>query len=242
MIRIAICDDDQEFVSRVETLTRKTMTRLRRDFEAAGYTGSGMLSADLEDGQFYDLLLLDIEMPKQDGMSLAASIRTFLPDAVICFITSHTEYAVKAYELSIFRYIPKIELGACLPPALCDACRILDRRTGESYLIETARTVQKIPVDQIVYINKEQKYSVFVWSGQNQAQRSPVRKPLGQIEAELDRKEFLMIERGYLINLYHVEKLEDSQVFMSNGDVLPVSRGHLKEVREAIWRFWRERL
>lgn len=259
MIRIAICDDDSEFVSGVEILTGQIMMELKHSFEISAYTGSGMLAAELEDGRFYDLLLLDIEMPKQDGMSLAASIRTFLPDAVICFVTSHTEYAVKAYELSIFRYIPKAELKTCLPLALRDACRMLDRRTGDSYFIETARTVQKIPVDQIVYINKEHKYSVFVWGGtienqmaedpvsrgdeiQGPMRRNPVRKPLAQIEEELGRKEFLMIERGYLINLYHVEKLEGSQVFMSNGDVLPVSRGHLKEVREAIRRFWRERL
>ena len=79
---------------------------------------SGQLLYDVEEGAHFDLLLLDIEMPEKDGMCLAASLRRHLPMALIIFITSHTQYAVKAYELSVFRYIPKSEMETCLPLGL----------------------------------------------------------------------------------------------------------------------------
>ncbi|MDO5345762.1 MAG: response regulator [Lachnospiraceae bacterium] len=62
---------------------------------------------DLQDGIYYDLLLLDIEMPGVDGMELAEHIHDDMAAARIIFITSHLEYAIEAYEFSVFRYIPK---------------------------------------------------------------------------------------------------------------------------------------
>lgn len=243
MIRIAICDDEEKFARPLKEFVKKSMAEYGQTPDLLVYTDGRMLAADIEEGLWCDLLLLDIEMPKLEGMELAARIRGRLPEALIFFVTSHTEYAVKAYELSIFRYIPKTELESCLPLALGDACRILERRTGECYLIESPRRIEKIPIDRVVYVCKKQKYSVIVWNRADQTREEvPVRKPLGQIREEFNREEFLLVERGYLVNLYHVERMEDGQILMDSGDLLPVSRGRAREVREQIGRFWRERL
>ena len=172
-------------------------------------------------------------------MCLAASLRRHLPMALIIFITSHTQYAVKAYELSVFRYIPKSEMETCLPLALKDACRILKQSSSDTYIIESARRIQKIAVEDIIYVYKQQKYSVIA----AKAVEIPVRKPLAQVLEELDHTgSFLMVERGYIVNLFHVEKLEGEQIYLDNGSALPVSRNRLKETREAITKYWRKML
>ena len=53
---------------------------------------------------------------------------------------------------------------------------------------------------------------------------------------ELHVKNLALIEKA------DVEKLEDEQIYLDNGRVLPVSRNRLKETREAITRYWREML
>ena len=74
------------------------------------------------------------------------------------------------------------------------------------------------------------------------------RKPLAQVLEELNTLtaggtgSFLLVERGYIVNLFHVEKLEDEQIYLDNGSVLPASRNRLKETREAITRYWRKML
>ena len=73
-------------------------------------------------------------------------------------------------------------------------------------------------------------------------EEGPVRKALGQGKEELGREEFLVIERGYISNLYHVRKMEGASVVMDNGSVLPVSQSHVKEVRETITGFFRRHL
>ena len=239
MIRTAVCDDQEMFAKRVKTMVDGYFGEQGIMEETSCYTDGKMLLYDVEEGRNFDLFFLDIEMPEMTGMDLAARIRTQLPEAFICFITSHTKYAVKAYELSVFRYIPKPELETCLPLALSDVHGALKRKSQDVYVVESARKLQKIPVDDILYICKEQKNSIFVLRDQS---RAAVRKPLNQVLKELERTEFLMVERGYVVNLYHVMKLEGSLIYMRGGDTLPVGGSRQKDVWEAVSSFWRDRL
>ena len=244
MIRIAVCDDERCFTEQIDHIIANHARDITPPPETVLYTSSGQLLYDVEEGAHFDLLLLDIEMPEKDGMSLAASLRRHLPLSLIIFITSHTQYAVKAYELSVFRYIPKSEMETCLPLALKDASRILKQSSSDTYIIESARRIQKLSAEDIIYVYKQQKYSVIAAKGGE----IPVRKPLAQVLEELNTLtaggtgSFLMVERGYIVNLFHVEKLEDEQIYLDNGSVLPVSRNRLKETREAITRYWRKML
>ena len=244
MIRIAVCDDERCFTEQIDHIIANHARDITPPPETVLYTSSGQLLYDVEEGAHFDLLLLDIEMPEKDGMSLAASLRRHLPLSLIIFITSHTQYAVKAYELSVFRYIPKSEMETCLPLALKDASRILKQSSSDTYIIESARRIQKLSAEDIIYVYKQQKYSVIAAKGGE----IPVRKPLAQVLEELNTLtdggtgSFLLVERGYIVNLFHVEKLEDEQIYLDNGSVLPVSRNRLKETREAITRYWRKML
>ena len=70
------------------------------------------------------MILLDIEMPGISGMEIPQQLKGFLPNVRIIFVTSHTEYAIDAFELSIFRYVPKNNLEVKLAAAVVDACKI----------------------------------------------------------------------------------------------------------------------
>lgn len=116
---------------------------------------------DLEDGFYFDLFLLDIEMPGIDGMGLAKSIHDNMPAARIIFITSHLEYAITAYEFSVFRYIPKMVLDEKLPSALEDFYKLYRLERNEFYTIQIKNHVEQIAYKDILYILKDGKYAVF---------------------------------------------------------------------------------
>ena len=99
------------------------------------------------------MILLDIEMPGISGMELPQQIKGFLPNVRIIFVTSHTEYAIDAFELSIFRYVPKNNLGAKLPAAVLDAARLIELEAGQEYTIQTASRMEKIPFKHIMKIS-----------------------------------------------------------------------------------------
>lgn len=238
MIRFAVCDDQPQIASLEAEMVEGYCKENGIACEIKLYTDSKMLLYDVQENMFFDMLFLDIEMPELNGMELAAGIREKLSNALIIFVTSHTKYAVRAFELSVFRYIPKAEIKEYLPLALSDGLGLLSWQDRECYLIESARKVQKIRICDIVYIYKKQKYAMLV----TKTEEIAVRKPLNQVMDELGREEFLMIERGYIVNLYYVMKLEGGQAVLRDGRTLPVGGSYQKEVRDRISEFWRKRL
>ena len=92
VIQIAICDDEEQEVLQQRAIVEHSLRQCGTGGTVAVYTQSRNLLADiLEEGVFFDLLLLDIEMPGISGMELTEKIRSVLPRVKIIFVTSHTE-------------------------------------------------------------------------------------------------------------------------------------------------------
>ena len=126
MLQIAICDDEQDTVQENKKTAEECLCQCKTAGKILTYTTSANLLWDItEDHFFFDLILLDIEMPGISGMEIAEKIRPFLPDVKIIFITSHIEYAIDAFELSVFRYVPKQDMDRRLPSAIKDAVRLI---------------------------------------------------------------------------------------------------------------------
>ena len=209
MIRIAICDDYQEQVDLLHRLVLKFLDSHRERAEIARYTQSRMLLYDIQEGAHFDLVLSDIEMPHVDGMELATGIRQLLPECITIFITSHLKYSVDAYELNIFRYIPKNELEPRLVQALRDAFSMLHLQEGQFYTIESAHRLEKILWKNIVYIQREGKNAVFYLLD---GSRTKVRKSLAQVFEQLAEDSFVYVDRGTIVNLAHVVRIKDNKV------------------------------
>ena len=127
MLHIAICDDDKAAVKAHQKIAETCLKRHGSVGEFKVYTTSDNLLYDIcEDHFFFDLILLDIEMPGSTGMELAKAVKPYLPNVKIIFITSHVEYAIDAFELSIFRYVPKNDIEARLPAAIRDAVSLIE--------------------------------------------------------------------------------------------------------------------
>lgn len=235
MIKIAICDDEEKAVSLHEKMVKGCLQKQGIGCEITTYIQSRNLLYDItDDGFFYDLILLDIEMPGVSGMEIPKRIGEYLPNVRIIFVTSHTEYAIDAFELSIFRYVPKSNLEEKLAAAVTDAARLIELEAGQEYTIRTANRMEKIPYKDILYIQRDGKNASIVSNGGV----SKVRKSLQQVFQELDTPEFLFIDRGCIVNLIQIMKISDSMAVLKNGECLPVSRSHLPEVKRQINQFW----
>lgn len=235
MIRVAICDDDKSAVSMHEDIVKGSLHACGIGYEIVPYLQSSNLLYDItEDGFFYDLILLDIEMPGITGMEISKEIKPYLPNVKIIFVTSHIEYAIDAFELSIFRYIPKNDLENRLLSAITDAAKLIELEAGLEYTIQTCNRMEKIPFRDILYIHRDGKNSSIISS----AGVSKVRKSLQQVYNELDAKEFIFIDRGCIVNIIHIMKISEGMALLKNGDQLPVSRSHLQKVKQQINKFW----
>lgn len=235
VIKIAICDDEARAVTLHEKIVKDSLQACGIGYEITTYTQSRNLLYDIiDDGFFYDLILLDIEMPGISGMEIPQQIKGFLPNVKVIFVTSHTEYAIDAFELSIFRYVPKSSMEAKLTAAVTDAAKLIELEAGQEYIIQTINRMEKIPYKEIFYIQRDGKNASIVSSFGS----SKVRKSLQQVFEELNTPEFIFIDRGYIVNIIQIMKISDGMAVLKNGEQIPISRSHLQGVKQQINRFW----
>ena len=235
MLHIAICDDDDSAAAAHKAIAEACLKESGSLGKIVVYTASSNLLYDItEDRFFFDLILLDIEMPGSTGMEIAAKIKPYLPNVRIIFITSHIEYVIDAFELSVFRYVPKNDIDRRLPAAIHDAAKLAQLEEGKAYTIQTNSRLEKIPYQDIYHIERDGKYAAISAAGGV----SKVRKSLQQVFEELDAEEFIYIDRGCIVNMIHIMQIKDGAAILKNGESLPVSRGHLQEVKAQSNRYW----
>lgn len=239
MIRIAICDDEPDSILRNKEILQACNGRMKCIADMITYTNGEMLLSDiLEDDFFYDLILLDIEMPNISGMEIVQSIKPKLPNVRVIFITSHIKYAIDSFELSIFRYVPKDDLEKRLTYAVSDALKLIMLENHKNYLVVTANRMEKVSFQDILYIQRDGKNSaITTFHGVIK-----VRKSLQNVREELDAEEFIFIERGCIVNLIQVTQIKNSMIYLKNQIELPISRSHLQGVKVALNSYWGKRI
>ena len=248
MLQIGICDDETLLLDEIKNLTENCLQQQQTFCILSTYTDGRNLLYDIQDGKHFDLLLLDIEMPDLSGMELAKQVHRLLPDALMIFVTAHYKYAVDAYELHIFRYIPKNQLKERLPHALRDAVSLLEIQNTDSYIISSQNRLERIPYKEILYIEKDGKNALFhTISTQKQptdqaGKNRRVRKTLTEVFDELHSEEFHFIERGYIVNLRHVTGISHTDCILADQTRLPVSQSRLPEFKKRLNSYWKDKI
>jgi DNA-binding LytR/AlgR family response regulator len=229
MIYIAICDDEEKSVAELEKRVNLLLKENKILATISVYSQSKLLQYDIEEGKYFDLVLSDIEMPNMDGMKLAEYIKQYLPEALVIFITSHTKYAVDAYELSIFRYVPKSSIDLRLNHAVLDAVKLINSKSNRVYHINMPSRVEKIPYQKILYIEREGKNSIITMTD---GSKTSVRKSLANVFKELDSEDFAYIDRGNIVNIQYIMKIKDESVELENGIRLLASHAKIEQIKK----------
>lgn len=231
MLKIAIMDDEPEYVSLVSRMTEDCMRKSGTAYEIKEYKNSESLLEDLRQEICFDIYLLDVQLSESDGLEVGRRIREKYVAPVLIFITNHTEYAVDAFEVNTYRYIPKRTLEANLPKAYEHLIPMLEKKKREkgAYIIERYNDKEKIYYRNIYYCQKEGKYVAII----HKDGKSQVRRSMKELFEEIQLKDFVMIDKSCMVNMEKVSWVKNYQVYIINGDKLPVSRPRWKFVKEA---------
>ena len=74
---------------------------------------------------------------------IAKLLKERQPECLIIFLTAHPQYAIDAFELEIFRYIPKNELETRFEKYLNEAVSQISKLDEQSYIIEKKGYIEK---------------------------------------------------------------------------------------------------
>lgn len=244
MVRVGICDDEMMLLEKLNQFVQMCYAQNQIFARVATFKNGQQLLYEIEDGGRFDLVLLDIEMPQMDGMELAERVKKMLPNVLVIFVTSHMEYVLDAYELSIFRYIPKTDFENRLRHALLDAAAMVEVQLRESYVIQGKNRLERVPLRNILYIVHEGKNAVLVtnMADGRGCVRFHVRKSLQQVYEELNDGEFLFIDRGCIVNLAGIMSIQEDCCILKDGTRLAVSQSRLQGLKSRLMEFWKQRI
>ena len=220
-MKIAICDDEKNIRAYLSALVKKQGI----ECEITEYATAGDY---LTSGVEHDILFLDIELedPKQDmdGMKMARQIRGMedTKQPIIIFITGYEKYVYDAFDVGAFQYLLKPvdeqKFAEVFRRAAKQAASDAEQ-DKKVLMIQYGSTGKTIPLHDIYYMESQNHNIVlFLKSGKMEYYGK-----IGDLEEEL-AGQFYRIHRGYLINLFHVEGYDKTEVRMANGDKLLLSR------------------
>ena len=230
--RVLLVDDERP--------ARATATRfLAQDprFELAGEAQDGIEAIEQVERLAPDLLVLDVQMPGRDGLSVVAALNELAADhrPHVIFATAHSEYAVPAFDAEAIDYLCKPFARERFQRALDKAARVL-ARPDRVILLRTIEGLVSVLADDLVRVSADGK-SVLVATRTGQHR---VRQTLTAFEARLPADRFVRVHRSELVNLAHVERLMgsthgDGIVVLRDGSAVVLSRtcraGFLERLR-----------
>lgn len=234
MIRIAILDDERDSGDKIKNEIEKEIKRRQRSCAVIVYKSSMELLADLDDGKYYDLFFLDVEIPGMNGIETAGEIRRYYIEPVIVYVTNHIKYSVQAFEVNAFRYILKSEWEEKFPKALDAIIPEIEAQGQKSYAIRHYNDVEILSYADIYYIEKNGKYA----SIHHRRGISNVRKSLCDMLQELASPEFILMGRGLVVNVRHVINVWQQEVNLRNGEILTMNKYRCKIMKEKVLKYW----
>lgn len=236
MIRIAILDDSDKDRIFINNITNKYFKRKGIQSEIYLFSKAEILLIELKEKEYYDIFMLDIELPEQSGILVAKETRKYLPESFVIFISNYEEYALEGYKVRAFRYITKDmqRLENLLEEALDCVVPIIEQKNEKEYLYIAGSSFGKILYRNIYYIVKDHKYIIIYYRGGVIKER----KTLQEVYQELDAEEFFYIDKGCIVNVCHVCSCDREKVYLTGGTELHISRSKYEMVREKVLTYW----
>ncbi len=166
MLKILIADDEKESVE-----TTRRVLELLGDVEIVGEVNSGLDAMEFVKNNPVDLVLLDIEMPGDNGFDTANYLHKNYPEIKYVFLTGHTDFALTGYDYAPLSFLVKPVSVSKLESVL----NLLREQTGTdskySYMhkkigIHSASRLEIVDVSDVIYMeNVGRKVKVFCKNG-----------------------------------------------------------------------------
>ncbi len=229
VISIAIVEDEKNYIDQLTAY-------LKRYEEESGHRLR--LSVFRDGGQIlnnyraeYDIILMDIQMQLIDGMTAAERIRRVDPDTIIIFITNMVQYAIRGYAVDALDYVLKPVSYFAFSQRIDRAIDRLKRKEKHFVMIATRGGSQKLPTDQIYYV--ESNGHALTYYAKNDVLTAT--GTMKEVEQALKAHGFSRCNKGYIVNLEHVQAIRNGAVLVAGQELL-ISRGRKAEFMEDLAR------
>lgn len=225
--RVAIVDDSETDAQFVRDLLIDWSENRQLGIQSQIFSSAESFLFRYAEDNDWDILLLDIEMGAMDGVTMAKRVRRNNEAVQIVFITGYSDYIAEGYEVAALHYLMKPVNREKLLSVL-DRAMEKRRQQERCLILECAGELVRIPFYEIRYLDVRQNY-VTVHAKEDHT----VKRTLGDLEKELDNR-FFRVGRSMIVNLSFIQRVNKTEMRLSDGTVLPLPRGAYEPLNRAI--------
>ena len=212
MLKIAFCDDETAEIAQLEELLKEYATARGQEFVHTSYQSSVELMADIEKGERFDIMLLDILMPGE-----------------IIFLTSSPEFAVESYAVDAWYYQLKPIRQEDFFRLMDSACAACSKEQTHSLILRSKSGIVRVELEKLVYCEVMGRTLTFHLNS------GVVLESMGRLDDLCDQlvpyPNFLRPHRSFLINMEYIANIAARSITMQDGAEVPVPHGKYSELK-----------
>jgi len=215
-LKCIIIDDEpiarkvlQEFVEEIDYL------------ELAGQAENPLKSMILLNENDIDIIFLDINMPKINGIDFLKSSKT---TASIIMTTAYAQYAAEAYGLDVLDYLVKPIafdrfLRACNKAKeireLKKIKQVKPNKTNDHFFIKCNNQIEKVFYEELIYAEAMLNYVMLFTN----SKKMIVYVTIKSLEEQLPADMFMKVHKSFIVNLSKVRSIEGNILDIGNEKI-----------------------
>ena len=233
-MRLAIVEDDDKVRQQLQTYVLQYFQGRENDVEIRLFADGDEILEDY--AADYDLIFLDIQMKRLDGLATAERIRERDEDVYLVFITNLANYAIHGYAVHALDFILKPVNFLMLRQVLMSVERLLDQKPKRYITLPTDTGLTRLDVSQITYVETDgHAVSIYTEKG---AYR--LRQSMRGMEEMLGKYGFFRCNSCYLVNLQYIRRIDGYTVYVGETP-LAISHPRRKDFLAAMTQFCERR-
>ena len=233
-LRIAICDDEAKILDEVSFSIKKySEQKDKSELEVLTFNSARALLNALDNGDMFDIFLLDVYIGDEMGTDLAREIRAKDIECPIVFLTTSIEHAPESFESDTLRYLIKPLNPEKFYEAMDAAVEKAEKLGSKFIRLKTENGIENINISHILYTESRSHYQYVNFTDDGQVRS---RMTVSELFEELAQYGgFVRGGSAYIINLNKVKSVSTGEVCFNNNKKLPLPRGAHNEIKEAFW-------
>lgn len=222
MMKILVCDDNKVICNDISKYIESNF-----DYNVSVANDKNSIYHYLNEDKL-DLLIIDIVLGKINGIDIAKEFTKQFPNLNVIFITGYGN----TYYKDIYKYINPC--GFLEKPIQYNILNFFIKQIQDNFNARNSKLKINynynsyiIPNRDIIYIQSDKRLSVI----HTTAEKFKTYKKLSDMLEELPDT-FIRCHQSFIVNRDYVRNVEGNQFLLSSGNVIPISKKYLKNVKD----------
>ncbi len=232
MLNFVICDDNKTILERLSKMLESIFMEQNYDAEITLKCTEPQELVNYIKENSVDVVILDINLKSNvSGLQIAEELRKFNKNFYLIFTTGHLEYALLAYQVKTFDYIPKPVTMERLENTVRRVFEDVSTNTSQTRFIRIPNKKIVIKISEVLYLKKDGMKIIYHTITANYEAYSSFSK----IELTLPNN-FVRCHKSYVVNVNHVKNILENKnlIVLTNDETCLIGPKYKSKLMEVL--------